>query len=145
PVSFDRGNEAAVDVNRRLGFFESPRQRDAEIRMFRFAGAVYHAAHHRYFHLFHIRVTSLPHRHLFAQIRLNLFRYFLEEGAGGASAAGTGGYLRGEAANAERLEDLLCYANFFGAVAVRGRSQGDTNRIADAFLQQYAERSRGSH
>ena len=62
--------------------------------------------------------------------------HFLEEGAGGAAASGAGRDLRGEAADSERLQNLLGYADFFGAVAAGGGRERDADGIADAFLQQ---------
>ena len=40
----------------------------------------------------------------------------------------------------ERLQNLLADAHFFGAIAARCRSQRDANRVADAFLQNHAQR-----
>ena len=102
--------------------------------MFRFAGAVYHAAHDGHFHFFDTGVASLPDGHLVAQIRLNLLRHFLEESAGGTAASRARGYLGGEAANAEGLQNLLAYADFFGAIAAGSGGERDANRVADAFL-----------
>src|SRR6202023_3802991 len=82
-----------------------------------FSGAVYDAAHHGYFHFFHASVAFFPDAHLLAQVGLDLLGHLLEESAGGATAAGAGGDLRSEAANAKRLQNLLRYADFFGAVA----------------------------
>ena len=115
-------NRRAVHVDRRFRLFERAGQRDADVGVLRFAGAVDHAAHHRDLHLFDADVVAFPCRHLLAQVGLNLLGHFLEEGAGGAAAAGAGGDLRGEAANAERLQNLLRDADFFGAVAVRARA-----------------------
>src|SRR4029079_13024283 len=58
----------------------------------------------------------------------------------GAAASGAGGDLGQKAANAKRLQDLLGDADFFAAIAVRSRSEGDANGVADAFLQQDTER-----
>ena len=80
--------------------------------------------------------SFLPDRHLFAQIGLDLVRHVLEEGAGGAAATGAGGDLRSEAAEFERLQNLLADDDFFGAVAVREAGQRGADGVADAFLQQ---------
>ena len=82
------------------------------------------------------RVLLLPDRHLLAQVGLDLVRHVLEESAGGAAASGTGGHLRRETADAQRLQDLLGNDHFFGAVAVGQRREGSADGIADAFLQQ---------
>src|SRR5262249_45888935 len=119
PVAFQRGKEAAVDVNRGLRFLERPGQRDAQVGMLRFARAVDHAAHDGDFHLFHTGVAALPQRHLFAKVGLDLLCHFLEERAGGTPAPRTCRYLRGETADTERLQDLLRDAYFFRAVATR--------------------------
>ena len=121
-VALQRGEQAAIDVDRGFRFFEGAGQRDADVGVLRFAGAVDHAAHHGDFHFFDARVAVFPDGHLLAQVGLDLLGHFLEEGAGGASAAGAGGDLRGEAANAERLQNLLADADFFGAVAAGRRA-----------------------
>ena len=89
--------------------------------------------------------SALPRRHLLAQVGLNLLRHLLEEGAGGAAAAGAGRDLRREAANAHRLQNLLRDPDFFGAVAARRGRQRNANRVADAFLQQHAHRGARCH
>ncbi len=80
--------------------------------------------------------TRLPDRHLLAQIRLNLIRHVLKERAGGAAAAGARRDLRSEAADAERLQNLLTHHHFFRAVAVRQRGERRADGIADTFLKQ---------
>src|SRR6266852_2186212 len=67
-------------------------------------------------------VAFFPDGHLLAQVSLDLLGHFLEEGAGGAAASGAGGDLRGEAANAQRLQNLLRYPHFFCAISAGGRS-----------------------
>ncbi len=79
-------------------------------------------------------------RHLLAQVALDLLGHLLKEGAGGAAAAGTRGDLRGEAANAHRLQNLLRDRDLFGAIAVRRGRERDANGVADAFLQHDAKR-----
>ena len=109
------------------------------------AGAVDYASHDCDFHFFDAGIAVFPGGHLLAQVGLNLLGHFLEEGAGKCSAAasGAGCDLRGEAANAERLQNLLCDTDFFGAVAAGGGRKRNANGIADAFLQQNAERGAG--
>ena len=54
-------------------------QRDADVGMLRFAGSVDDAAHHRDLQVLDRPVISfLPHRHVLAQIALDLLRQFLE-------------------------------------------------------------------
>ena len=143
-VAAQRGGELAVDVHGRDGLLESARKRDADVRVLRFAGSVDDASHHRDLHLFDAGVLLLPHRHLLAQVGLDLVGHFLEEGAGGASAAGTGGDLRGEAAQLERLQDLLADDDFLGAIAVGQRRERGADGVADAFLQQHGDSRRWS-
>src|ERR1700677_3062933 len=111
--------------------------------MCRFSGAVDHAPHDRDFHLFDAGVMIFPCRHLLAQVGLNLLGHFLEESAGGTAASWAGCDLWSEAADAERLQNLLGNANFFGAIAAGGWREGNANRVSDAFLQQNAERGAG--
>src|SRR5205823_1919852 len=82
---------------------------------------------------------SLPHRHLFAQVRLNLLRHLLKESAGSAAASWTSGDLRSEAANSERLQNLLCDAHFLAAIAAGRGSKRDADSVADTFLQKHAQ------
>src|SRR4029077_18378230 len=122
PIAFEGGEQAAVHVDRGLRFFGGSRERNSEACVLGFSGTVYDAAHHSYFHFFDARVAFFPDRHLLAQVGLDLLGHFLKEGAGGAAAAGAGRDLRGEAANAERLQNLLRDTDLFGAVASGGGS-----------------------
>ena len=70
---------------------------------------------------------------------MNLLRHFLEESAGGATASRTRGHLGGEAADAEGLQNLLSYADFFGAIAAGSGRERDADGVANAFLQQHAQ------
>ncbi len=89
--------------------------------------------------------VGLPDGHLLAQVGLDLVGHLLEEGAGGAAAAGAGGHLRREAADAQRLQNLLGDDDLFGAVAIGQRRQRGANGVADAFLQQQRQRGGGGH
>src|SRR2546421_8793455 len=60
------GHQAAVYINRSLGFFESAGKRDAKAGVLGFAGAVHHASHDSNFHFFDAGVTLFPNRHLLA-------------------------------------------------------------------------------
>ena len=102
-------------------------------------GPVHHAAHDRHPQLLDAGPLLPPQRHPLAQVVLDLLRHLLEEGAGGAAAAGAGGDLRGEAPETERLEDLLRHLHLFGPVAAGRRRQGHADGVADALLQQDAE------
>ena len=121
-VAAQRPIEPAVHVDRRLRLLERARQRDADVGVLRLARAVHDAAHDRDLHLLDAGVALAPHRHLLAQVVLDLLGHLLEEGAGGAAAAGAAGHLRREAAQAERLEDLLRDLDLLGAVAARRRA-----------------------
>src|SRR5882672_3359803 len=133
-VSAQGREQAAVHVDRSLGFLERSRKRNPDIRVLGFARPVDDAAHHRQLHLFDTDIAVLPGWHLIAQIGLNLLRHLLEKYAGGAPTTRAGRNLRHEAANAERLQNLLPAENFLGAVAVRSGSERNTDGIADAFL-----------
>jgi len=122
-IALERGQQASVHVDRGLGLLGCAGQRDPDIGMFGFTGPVHHAAHHRHRHGFDARIIRLPLGHLVPQVGLDLVRHLLEEGAGGAPATRAGGHLRGEAADTERLQDLLRDRHLFGAVAVGQRRQ----------------------
>ncbi len=48
--------------------------------------------------------------------------------------------MRSEAANAHGLQNLLAHADFFGAIAAGRGSQRHADGVANAFLQQHAQR-----
>src|SRR5688572_21879232 len=85
----------------------------------------------------HARVARAPVRHPLADVALDLLGHLLEERAGRAAAARAGGDLRREAADLERLEDLLRDAHLFRAVAAGPRRERDADRVADALVQQH--------
>ena len=68
---------------------------------------------------------------------------FLEELRGGAPATRAGGHHRGERAQAHGLQQFLRHDDFLGARGARLRGQRDADGVADAFLQQHAERCAG--
>src|SRR5258708_37237658 len=100
-VALQRSHQSSVNKHRRLGLFKGSGQRNADIGMLGFAGTVDHATHHSNFEIFDSRILALPSRHAGAEIGLDLFRHFLEESAGGASATGAGRNLRSEAADSQ--------------------------------------------
>ena len=67
----------AVHVYGRLGLLEGAGKGDPQVGVLRLAGAVHHAPHHRHLHLFHTRVAVAPHRHLVAQVALDVFGQLL--------------------------------------------------------------------
>src|SRR5437868_9904306 len=99
--------------------------------MLRLAGAVHNATHYRELHLFHSWILLLPRRHAGAQIALDLLGHFLEKSGSCSSAARTGRNLRSEAADAERLQDLLRDQNLLCAISVRRRCKRHTNSVTD--------------
>src|SRR5690606_19504666 len=117
PLAPERGVELAVDVDRRLGLLERAGQRDADVRVLRLARAVDHAAHDRDAQLLHARVAHAPLRQALPDVALDLLGHLLEERAGRPAAARARRDLRREAADLERLEDLLRDAHLFRAVA----------------------------
>ena len=60
----------------------------------------------------------------------------LEKRRRGASAPWAGGDLGNEAAQAERLQDLLSDHDFLGSVAAGARRERDADGVADAFGQE---------
>ena len=69
-------------------------------------------------------------------------RQLLERGRGGAAAAGAGRDQRHEGAEAHGLQDFLRDLHLERAVAARLRRQRNADGVADALLQQDAERGR---
>ena len=76
-----------VHVHGSFGILECARQRDADVGVLRFTRAVHHASHDCNLQIRHARIRLPPHRHLVAQIRLNVFRHVLEERRRRPSAA----------------------------------------------------------
>src|SRR5215468_12591861 len=106
-VALERELEGAVHEDGRLGLLEGAGQRDADVRVLALAWSVDDAPHDRDIELLDARVLGLPHRHLLAEVRLDLLRHLLEERGGCAPAAGARRDLRDEVAKAHGLEDLL--------------------------------------
>ena len=142
-VSTECSEEAAIDVDGSFGFLEGAGERDADVGVLGFAGAIDDAAHDGELEFFDAGVGLAPDGHGVAEVVLNLLGELLEEGAGGASAAGAGGDLRGEAADAEGLENLLAGVDFFGAVTVGLGSEGDADGVSNAVEQQGREAGGG--
>ncbi len=138
-VAAQRRRQLAVDVDRSDRVLEGAGQADAEIGVLGFAGAVHHAAHHGELQLLHAGILLAPLGHLRAQVALNLLGELLEIRACRAAAAGATRHLRHEAADGERLQNLLGGQDFFGAVAVGLGRQAHANRVADAREQQRRE------
>src|SRR5712692_5632490 len=139
--SLERYHQTAVYVDGGLGLFECSGERDADIGVLGFAGAVDDAAHHRYLQLLDAGVALAPDGHLVAEVGLDLVGHFLEEGTGGAPAAGASSALRREAENFEGLQDLLADAHFLRAIAVGHGGERGPDGIADAFLEKNAKSS----
>ena len=108
--------------------------------MLGFAGTVDDAAHHRDVETFDAGIARLPFRHFVADEVLDAARQFLERGRGGAAAAGARSDQRHEGAEAHGLEQFLRHLHLAGAVAAGLRRQRDADGVADALLQQDAER-----
>src|SRR5258708_4428584 len=104
--------------------------------MLRLPRPVDDTAHDRDAQLLRTGVARLPGRSLLAQVRLDLLRHLLKERRRGATTAGTGRNLRGEAPQPQRLQNLLGDLHLFGAVAARARGEGDADRVADPFLKE---------
>ena len=77
------------------------------------------------------------------RIGLDVARQFLEHGRSGAATAGARGDLRRENAETHGLQDFARDLHFQRAVAAGLRGQRDADGVADALLQQHAERGRG--
>src|SRR5262245_15322015 len=134
----------AVDEHRRCRCLAGARQRDADIGVLRFAGAVDDAAHHRDGQRLHAWIAALPLWHLVADEVLDVAGKLLEGGRSGAPAAGTGGDERHEAAEAHALQQLLSHLHLKRAVAVRLWRERDADGVSDALLKQHRERGGGS-
>ena len=102
----------------------------------RLAGPVHDAAHHGDAQLLDARVALAPDGHLLAKVGLNVLGHVLKERRGRSAATGTRGHLRREAAQPERLKDLLRDEHLFGAIAVRTRRQRNANRVANSLRRE---------
>src|SRR3954470_22399580 len=98
-------------------------------------GSVHDAAHYCNSHLLDAGMLESPDRHPLAEIILDLLSHLLKECARGAAAAGAGRYLRGEAAEPERLKNLLCDSHFLRPVSTGCRGERDPDGVADAVLK----------
>ncbi len=108
--------------------------------MLRFARTVDDATHHGHVHAFHARIGLFPFRHLVAQEGLDIVCQLLEHGRRRAAATRARNDHRRELAQAHRLQDFLADDDFARAIAARLRRQRNTDRVADALLQQHRQR-----
>ncbi len=90
-------------------------------------------------------ILLLPLGHGGDEVGLDLLGEFLKVSRCRASAAGAGGDLRHEGADAEGLEDLLAAADLFGAVAAGGWCEADADGVADAGEEQGSEAGGGGY
>src|SRR6185312_13077516 len=141
-VALEGGEELAVDVDGGLGFLEGAGERDADVGVLGFAGAVDDAAHYRDVEPLDARIARLPFRHGVADEVLDAGGELLESGRGGAAAARTGGDQRHEGAQPHGLEEFLRHLDFESAVAVRLRRERNADGVADALLQENAHGGR---
>ena len=137
-VAAEGGGELAVDVDGSDGILEGAGKTDAEVGVLGFSGAVDDAAHDGELELLDAGIPLAPLGHGVAEVGLDLLGELLEVGAGGATAAGAARDLGHEAADGERLQDLLRGLNLFGAVAVGLRCEGDANGVSNAGEQKRA-------
>src|SRR5690242_17201726 len=139
--AFERNVLFTVNVDRAARGFTGAGQADADVGGFGFAGAVDDAAHHGERHGFDAFVLRFPDGHAVANVTLNRFGQFLKRGAGGAAAAGAGGYAGREGTQAEGLEQFAGGVDFFATVATGAWRERNANGVANAFVEQHAERS----
>ena len=132
-----------VDEHRRGRRLARPGQRNADVGVLAFARPVDDAAHHRDVEPLDARIERAPPRHRRRQVVLDVAREFLEHRRGRAAAAGAGGDLRGEDAEPHRLQQLLRDPHLLRPVAARLGGERNADRVAEALLQQHAERGRG--
>src|SRR5215467_7069276 len=144
-VALERELEGAVYEYGRLGLLEGAGQGDADVRVLALARTVDDAPHHRDVQLLDARILRFPHRHLLAEVGLDLLRHLLEERGGRAPAAGARRDLRDEVAKAHGLEDLLGDLYLFGPIAARLRRERDADGVADAILEQDGESGCAGH
>src|ERR1035441_2870889 len=126
-VAAEGGGEFAVDVDGSLRLFKGAGQTDSKVGVLGFARPVDHAAHDGQLEFFDAGVPLAPLGHGYAQVALNLLGQLLEVSARRASATGTTGDLRHEAADSERLQNLLRGQHFLRAVAAGPGSEADAD------------------
>ena len=88
-------------------------------------------------------VLRFPGGHHFADVVLDAFGEFLKSGAGGAAAAGAGRDAWRKRAQAERLKQFARGVNFFAAIAAGARRERNADGVADAVVEQDAQRCGG--
>src|SRR5215470_3526592 len=144
-VALERELEGAVYEYGRLGLLEGAGQGDADVRVLALARTVDDTPHYRDVQLLDACILQFPHRHLLAEVGLDLLRHLLEERGGCAAAAGARRDLRDEVAKAHGLEDLLGDLHFFGPVAARLGGERDADGVADTILQQNGKPGGAGH
>ena len=113
--------------------------------MLGFSGAVDDAAHDGQLEFFDAGVLLFPLGHGLDEVVLDALGELLKVGGGGAPAAGAARYLGHEAANGERLQNLLGAADFFGAVAAGGGGERDSDGVTDAGEEQRGKTGSGGY
>src|SRR5882672_9669647 len=106
-------------------------ERDADIGVLGFAGAVDDAAHDRDVERLDAGIARLPVGHFVADEILNAARQFLERGRGGAAAAGACRDQRYESAKTHGLQQFLRDLYFQRAVAAGLRGERNPDGVAD--------------
>src|SRR5215813_3593775 len=135
----------AVDEHRRGRLLAGAGQRDADVGVLALARPVDDAAHHGDVERLDARIARLPLRHRVADEALDVAGELLERRRGGAAATRAGRDQRHEHAEAHGLQDLLRDLHFERAVAARLGRERDADGVADALLQQDAERRGGAN
>src|SRR5262249_24367700 len=130
----------AVDKYRRRRALASPRKRNTDVGVRRFAWAVDDAAHNRDVERLDTGILLLPLRHRRVDEALNVAGKLLERGRGGAPTARAGRDQRHEGAEAHGLQQLLRDLDLERAIAAGLGRERDANGIADPLLQQDAHR-----
>ena len=142
-LALQRHRLLAIDIDRRHRRLAGAGQRNADVGELRLARTVDDAAHHGDVHRLprpdSVRATPASAARRYAWMLLG---QFLEDRAGGAAAARTGGDHRRERAQAHGLQDFLRDDDLARAVAVRLGRERNADRVADAFLQQHRHRRR---
>ena len=105
----------AVDEHRRCRRFTRAGQADADVGVLALARPVDDATHDRHFQPFDTGVLFSPNGHLLTQKIVDFLRQFLEGGAGGAAATGTGGDTGHKGAQPQGLQNFGGDQHLLGA------------------------------
>ncbi|QTK80304.1 hypothetical protein AT6N2_C2742 [Agrobacterium tumefaciens] len=125
----------AIDENRCRWALTGAGQRNADIGVFAFAGAIDDAAHDGDVERLDTGIFLTPGRHVLTNVVLDVLGELLEDSGRGPSTAGTCRNDWNELTETHHLQQFLSHLHLTGTVAIRLGRERYADRVANAMLQ----------